>query len=351
MNKHHHIIGIGRSGTTLLQSMLNAQPQVWAGPENYFIPFFYHAWKNKTVFNSEELALAARFHKAFGILQPYVGFTFDEAFFSSNKEITSYQELILHTYRSFVDTLAPTKDAVHFINKNPLHSYYLDALYTINPNTKYIWMMRDYRANVNSRKNSVHLKSTSAYYNSLRWIQFEQRIASFQKQHPTHVLIVRYEDLVQAPDQWLIKVCEFLEIPVKIGTQEALTPYQALFQHEVKTHYEQADRMKKRFGDLSKPIHSAAVESWKGGLSTYEIEVCEVIAGKQGSTYGYHATLTIPMAKRCWIQALAIPFAVKISLERAKDALFNRLPIRLKVIYFERWVLRIDKKRRNHVAK
>ena len=331
--------------------MLNAQPQVWAGPENYFIPFFYHAWKNKTVFNSEELALAARFHKAFGILQPYVGFTFDEAFFSSNKEITSYQELILHTYRSFVDTLAPTKDAVHFINKNPLHSYYLDALYTINPNTKYIWMMRDYRANVNSRKNSVHLKSTSAYYNSLRWIQFEQRIASFQKQHPTHVLIVPYEELVQAPDQWLIKVCEFLEIPVKIGTQEALAPYQALFQHEVKTHYEQADRMKKRFGDLSKPIHSAAVESWKGGLSTYEIEVCEVIAGKQGSTYGYHATLTIPMAKRCWIQALAIPFAVKISLERAKDALFNRLPIRLKVIYFERWVLRIDKKRRNHVAK
>ena len=79
--------------------------------------------------------------------------------------------------------------------------------------------------------------------------------------------------------------------------------------------------------------------------------MCEVIAGKQGSTYGYHATLTIPMAKRCWIQALAIPFAVKISLERAKDALFNRLPIRLKVIYFERWVLRIDKKRRNHVAK
>ncbi|MEY4658914.1 MAG: Sulfotransferase family, partial [Bacteroidota bacterium] len=212
------------------------------------------------------------------------------------------------------------------------------------------WMMRDYRANVNSRKNSVHLKSTSAYYNSLRWIQFEQRIASFQKQHPNHVLIVRYEDLVQAPDHWLIKVCEFLEIPVKLETQEALAPYQALFQREVKTQYEKAERMKKRFGDLSKPIHTAAVESWKAGLSTQEIEVCEVIAGKQGRTYGYHTTLTIPIAKRCWILALAMPYAVKISLERAKDALFNRLPIRLKVIYFERWVLRIDKKRMNHVA-
>ena len=330
--------------------MLNAQPEVWAGPENYFIPFFYHAWKNKTEFNQVDLALAARFHKAFGILQPYVGFSFDEAFFLSNIEIKSYEELIIQTYRSFVDQLAPTKDVVHFINKNPLHSYHLDALHSISLDTKFIWMMRDYRANVNSRKNSVHLKSTSAYYNSLRWIQFEQRIASFQKQHPNRVFIVRYEDLVQAPDQTLAKVCDFLEIPVKIRTQEALAPYQALFQHEVKTQYEQANRMKKRFGDLSKPIHTAAVEAWKSGLTTQELEVCEVIAGRTGSTYGYQTTLTIPMAKRCWILALATPYAMKISMERAKDAFFNRLPIQLKVSYFERWVLRIDKKRKKYVA-
>jgi hypothetical protein len=156
--------------------------------------------------------------------------------------------------------------------------------------------------------------------------------------------------LVQAPDHWLIKVCEFLEIPVEIETQEALAPYQALFQREVKTQYEQAERMKKRFGDLSKPIHTAAVESWKTGLTTQEIEVCEVIAGKTASTYGYQTTQTIAFTKRCWILALAIPYAVKISLERGKDALFNRLPIRLKVTYFERWVLRIDKKRKKHVA-
>ena len=329
--------------------MLNAQPEVWAGPENYFIPFFYHAWKDKTEFNRSDLTLAARFHKAFGILQPYVGFTFNETLFVSNTEIKSYQELIIHTYRSFVDQLAPTKEMVYFINKNPLHSYYLNALHSITPDSKFIWMMRDYRANVNSRKNSVHLKSASAYYNSMRWIQFEQRIASFQKQHPNHLLVVRYEDLVEAPDQCLAKVCEFLEIPININTQEALAPYQALFQHEVKTQYEQAERMKKRYSDLSKPIHNEAVETWKTGLTIQECEVCEVIAGRKGSIYGYQATLTISMVKRRWIQAIAMLYALKIRMERAKDALFNRLPIQLKVTYFERWVLRIDKKRK-HVA-
>ena len=329
--------------------MLNAQPEVWAGPENYFIPFFYHAWKDKTEFNRSDLTLAARFHKAFGILQPYVGFTFNETLFVSNTEIKSYQELIIHTYRSFVDQLAPTKEMVYFINKNPLHSYYLNALHSITPDSKFIWMMRDYRANVNSRKNSVHLKSASAYYNSIRWIHFEQRIASFQKQHPNHLLVVRYEDLVEAPDQCLAKVCEFLEIPININTQEALAPYQALFQHEVKTQYEQAERMKKRYSDLSKPIHNEAVETWKTGLTIQECEVCEVIAGRKGSIYGYQATLTISMVKRRWIQAIAMLYALKIRMERAKDALFNRLPIQLKVTYFERWVLRIDKKRK-HVA-
>ena len=329
--------------------MLNAQPEVWAGPENYFIPFFYHAWKDKTEFNRSDLTLAARFHKAFGILQPYVGFTFNETLFVSNTEIKSYQELIIHTYRSFVDQLAPTKEMVYFINKNPLHSYYLNALHSITPDSKFIWMMRDYRANVNSRKNSVHLKSASAYYNSIRWIQFEQRIASFQKQHPNHLLVVRYEDLVEAPDQCLAKVCEFLEIPININTQEALAPYQALFQHEVKTQYEQAERMKKRYSDLSKPIHNEAVETWKTGLTIQECEVCEVIAGRKGSIYGYQATLTISMVKRRWIQAIAMLYALKIRMERAKDALFNRLPIQLKVTYFERWVHRIDKKRK-HVA-
>ena len=329
--------------------MLNAQPEVWAGPENYFIPFFYHAWKDKTEFNRSDLTLAARFHKAFGILQPYVGFTFNETLFVSNTEIKSYQELIIHTYRSFVDQLAPTKEMVYFINKNPLHSYYLNALHSITPDSKFIWMMRDYRANVNSRKNSVHLKSASAYYNSIRWIQFEQRIASFQNQHPNHLLVVRYEDLVEAPDQCLAKVCEFLEIPININTQEALAPYQALFQHEVKTQYEQAERMKKRYSDLSKPIHNEAVETWKTGLTIQECEVCEVIAGRKGSIYGYQATLTISMVKRRWIQAIAMLYALKIRMERAKDALFNRLPIQLKVTYFERWVHRIDKKRK-HVA-
>ena len=329
--------------------MLNAQPEVWAGPENYFIPFFYHAWKDKTEFNRSDLTLAARFHKAFGILQPYVGFTFNETLFVSNTEIKSYQELIIHTYRSFVDQLDPNKEMVYFINKNPLHSYYLNALHSITPDSKFIWMMRDYRANVNSRKNSVHLKSASAYYNSIRWIQFEQRIASFQKQHPNHLLVVRYEDLVEVPDQCLAKVCEFLEIPININTQEALAPYQALFQHEVKTQYEQAERMKKRYSDLSKPIHNEAVETWKTGLTIQECEVCEVIAGRKGSIYGYQATLTISMVKRRWIQAIAMLYALKIRMERAKDALFNRLPIQLKVTYFERWVLRIDKKRK-HVA-
>ena len=351
MNNHHHIIGIGRSGTTLLQTMLNAQPSVWAGPENYFIPFFYHAWKDKTEFSRNDLILAARFHETFGILQPYVGFTFDRDTFIAKTDIRSYHELITHTYRSFVDQLNPTKNSSFFINKNPLHSYHLTELISINSTSKFLWMMRDYRANVNSRKQSVHLKSASAYYNSIRWIQFVKRITNFQKHYPNRILVIRYEDLVVNTDECLAKVCEFLEIPITTKTQKALAPYQTLFEREVKSLYAKSERMKKRFGDLSKPVHTAAVDSWKTGLTTHEIEICEVIAGKKGVVYGYQTSLKIPVYKRFNILAISKLYLIKVSIERVKDLLFNRLPIRFKVGYFEYWVLRIDKKRRSHVAK
>ena len=108
--QHHHIIGIGRSGTTLLQSLLNAHPDIWAGPEDYFIPFFYHAWKNKTEFTPQDLQRLDAFHKAFGSLQPYVGFTYDSDALLLSKP-KNFNEVIRSSYNAFIDDLAPQKEA------------------------------------------------------------------------------------------------------------------------------------------------------------------------------------------------------------------------------------------------
>ena len=348
---HHHIIGIGRSGTTLLQSILNTHPAVWAGPENYFIPFFYRAWKDKKSFTAADLELACRFHRAFGVLQPYVGFTFDEQKFLKTKGLHSFNDFIKHTYQAFIDHVSPEKIAAVYINKNPLHSLYLEELAVLNSETCFVWVMRDYRANVHSRKKSVHLKSTNTYYNMLRWLVFEQRIRAFQQKHPERVLIIRYEDLVKEKEVTMGKVTAFLGISTIDGIEDALIPYQTVFKNEVESQFQGSERMEKRFGDLAKPIYDKAIDQWKTGLSPNEIVICDVLAGNVGQRYGYDTISQTSTMTSISIRLFAILTKCWILLEQVKDGVFQRLPITFKVKYFERWVTKIDKKRQAHVVR
>lgn len=351
MDRHFHIVGIGRAGTTLLQSLLNSHPSIWAGPENYFIPFFYNAWKDKTHWDAKDLELAARFHNSFGKLQPYVGFYFDTDRLLKAKSINSYASFIQSTYNAFVDELAPEKIASVFVNKNPIHSLYINELLRIDPKSKFIWMMRDYRANIHSRKKSKHLKTANVYYNMVRWLRFEKKLSAFAARHPDQILIVNYEDLVTQPNKIMDQVFSFLSMAPVGDVQEMLAPYQKLFETEVTQHYQNTERMKKRFGDLAQPIHADAISQWKTGLTKHEIDVCESLANGVAKKYGYEDIQKRSRFQVLWIQTKALFFELRVTLEHIKDRCFNALPISFKVYYFEKWVDKIQQKRRNNVER
>jgi len=345
--QHHHIIGIGRSGTTLLQSLLNAHPDIWAGPEDYFIPFFYRQWKNKTTFTATDLKYMEAFHKAFEKLQPYVGFTFDTAAFLQSKP-EDFNGIIKNTYDSFVDELNPEKKATLYVNKNPLHSLYLNELEELNPESKFIWMMRDYRANVFSRIQSVHLKSSNVYFNAVRWVYFYKKINHFQDINPNKVMILRYEDLVESPEKHSEKVLAFLNADIHQDLPSLLLPYQKKYKTEVASNYQGIERMEKRFGDLAQPIHTDTIDKWKNGLSEHQIRIAEVICGKLGSEQGYQATTQCNRFQWVSIQIVAFFANLFVISLLKKDALFNSLPLSFKVTYFVKWVAKIDKKRKKN---
>ena len=51
MTKVHYVIGIGRSGTSLLMSLLGAHQNLHTPPENYFNTFFKNAFQKCTMWN------------------------------------------------------------------------------------------------------------------------------------------------------------------------------------------------------------------------------------------------------------------------------------------------------------
>ena len=287
------------------------------------------------------------FHNAFVTLQPYVGFTFDTAAFLQSKP-NDFNGIIKNTYDSFIDELNPQKKVSLYVNKNPLHSLYLNELQELNPESKFIWMMRDYRANVFSRIQSVHLKRSNVYFNAVRWVYFYKKINRFQDKNPNKVMILRYEDLVEAPEKQSEKVLTFLNATIHNNLPSLLLPYQKKYKTEVEANYQGIKRMEKRFGDLAQPIHTDTIDKWKNGLSEHQIRIAEVICGKLGSEQGYQATTQCNRIQ--WVSVKIVSFFVKlfvISLLK-KDALFNSLPLPFKVTYFVKCVAKIDKKRKKN---
>jgi hypothetical protein len=100
----HYIIGIGRSGTSLLMSLLGAHPSIHGTPENYFSVFFAKKFKNKTRFSAHEIQLIHRFNIAFDKLQPYVAFQYtlnEENDLLKKGFKGNYNELCQQIYLSF----------------------------------------------------------------------------------------------------------------------------------------------------------------------------------------------------------------------------------------------------------
>jgi hypothetical protein len=93
----HYIIGIGRSGTTLLSKLLNQHKNCLVTLETDFVIFFYHSFKDKTIFSKNDFELIANYFNLFFKINPTVKPYFNNTNLLqdlSSTNFKSYQELI-----------------------------------------------------------------------------------------------------------------------------------------------------------------------------------------------------------------------------------------------------------------
>ncbi len=289
----HFIIGSNRSGTTLLTTILNAHPQVFATPEMRFVmalynPYFY---KNKL---SPRIATDIR---------QYVTLLFNSE--NTNEQINAWRKLISFDeqvllnfdlaslddfdYASisklFLLNLKITnKDTSHvktIVDKNPNYIFYVKQLIELYPAAKFIVAMRDYRAVLLSTKQSGHKKG-ELLKNMFRWKWENQEIWKLHQQFPNKLLLIPYEQLSTSPKVVINNVCNFIGIEF----DENMLQHNKKIQDtaEVKTNNE---RTKKIVSELAKPINASRVDAWKTQLSEQEIAITDLICGNIGSKFGY----------------------------------------------------------------
>ena len=197
------IVGVGRSGTTLLMSMLNAHPEVTFPPEFHFINQ-HLAKEPKATLDEAVLRLQndTRFQRLQldldEVIRPFKG----ERPFSMP---ALYQEILQY--------YAQQQNVKIIGDKAPKYVEYLPTIKHIFPKAKIIHLIRDPR--------DVYLSRTKAAWSSdrsdiLQFLAYRSQYNLGRHQGPqlfgTNYMEVQYENLLLQPAVELKKICQMLDI-------------------------------------------------------------------------------------------------------------------------------------------
>ena len=326
----HFIVGIGRSGTTLLTNILNTHPDIHCEPEVNFLLFFLNHYNKQKGYSLEDIDLIFEEIKIYSLSHPTVGwiFDFDDAkkniknICQSNKDL-SYIDLCKHIYCQFKIEGKDKSNSKIILDKNPGYTIQLKHISQFSPQSKFIWLIRDYRANVLSRKQNAYLETPSVAFNALRWRYFNYMALRFQIKNPSKVLLIKYEDLVCNEKIIIEKICIFLNAKSTQILQGDLTTFKT--KTTIPIFKDQEEYLTKKYTDLNKPINTSRVNSWKTELTKNEIILCETICGNFAEQFGYSRFQKKSFLKR--IQNIA-PHFILLS-----NSIYNFMKDR--ILYYE----------------
>ena len=211
IRKRIFLVGTARSGTTLLQSMLSAHPELFSLPETHFwrgtIPFQACKRLGKS-FGAQERRFVTDFLERLqaGDLKTLLpGFTF------SQKRWTRALLRILDQY---------TQRQGHriWLEKTPMHLYYIDLIQAVDPNVYFVHNLRNGEDVVASLYDAGHKHPESFNTRSIpRCVRRWRREIAISRRYigqPQHAF-VRYEALVENPEARLRSLCKRIELPFR----------------------------------------------------------------------------------------------------------------------------------------
>ena len=105
-------------------------------------------------------------------------------------------------------------------DKTPLNSFFLDPIYSVFPQARFIHLLRDGVDVAHSRLEAGFEPDIAGA--GLRWKRAVRAVQRFARKHPGACYEVRYETLVSAPDTVVPQLCSFLDLEFKDGMVAAL---------------------------------------------------------------------------------------------------------------------------------
>ena len=269
------VLGVSRSGTTLLRSMLDRHPGVAIPTESYFIPQLHDRHGDRP----DRDAIIADL----GRLQRVREWGVTPAGLDARLGTSpSFAEVIDAVYR----TWAERQGATRYGDKTPLYMQHLDLLEHVFPDAQYVHIVRDARA---AALSFVGMRRKARF----NWSR-PRRVEDFACQWRREVaaarelgervgsgryLELRYEDLVAAPEPTLRRICELLDL----GWNDAMLDHTAPVTAGT-THDHQL------LGSAPTPN----VRDWRSQMGRRQLRRVEAICGDELRRHGYELEAGTP---------------------------------------------------------
>jgi hypothetical protein len=196
------IVGVGRSGTSLLHSIVGSHPNIISITENQLFRNIISKYNDDRLINNYlEFKLLLSENSNFDRLK------------ISDKDLKIIYTKSLnysHFYQNLL--LYLKKDNLGVCEKDPRSIDLFEKLIKIDDKYKIIHIYRDPRSVISSRLKVKWVKIKSVIYHCV--IYNLQLLLFFKKHDNFHENLhnVRYEDLVQKPEETITKICDFLNI-------------------------------------------------------------------------------------------------------------------------------------------
>jgi hypothetical protein len=303
------IVASPRSGTTLLQAMLNAHPELAVPPEAHFlVPLARLVRHTDGLVDAGHLTrlLAGReLFALWALPQEEVESALREA------RPTTYPEAMRAVYALY----ARRQGKRRYGDKTPKHVENLSFLAEAFPEARFIHLIRDGR-DVTSSFLAHRLGPRNAAEGAIRW---RRTVAGGRRDGrrlgPERYFEVRYEELVEDPRRHLQAVCGFIDLEF----DDAMLSY-----HRDAERLLPNPRLRSLHTNLSLPPRSG-LRDWRREMTPSQVAVFEALAGDLLQELGYaRAVPLVPWQARARAGRDWLGFQAFRALRRAERLVGGR---------------------------
>jgi sulfotransferase family protein len=304
------IVGVPRSGTSLLRMLLDAHSSLAIPLETHFLPNVFDLGLEMAP-DADSDAMRDRLHALLTGFSTWESLDVDAKDF--RRALADLEPFDLtRGLRALYRLCSAGKARVG--DKTPSYARHLPVVEALVPESHFIHLVRDGR--------DVFLSARDAPWSVARhWFPFGRDAETLAAQWRRDILLcrrlavtsrrfleLRYEDLLaDAPGQ-LERICAFIELPYEKAMMEyaeslderdielQLASIEGVLKSDVSQPrgHEEVNRWIERAGRFAAPVDRAQAQRWRREMEAEDVEAFEAVAGDVLARYGYELTRPAP---------------------------------------------------------